>query len=243
MSLIFPYLLVSVRLSGMMVAAPVFHLKQLPNLAKAGLVLLLSLLITPLVAPPPTPPGVFAVALAVGWEFAVGWLVGSLTSLASSIALSAGGILDVQLGLANATLLNPGAGEAHPLLSNLYQTTMMLLLLAGNAHYALIVLVLKSYQWFPSQGHWQLALLTRVCSGCFHSFFPLLLAVVLPVMTAMLGVELFLAFLGRLLPQVNILIIGAPIRLILGWLLLLAALPVTLSAFDDIWQSLLSQLG
>ena len=147
------------------------------------------------------------------------------------------------MGLANATLLNPGAGEAHPLLANLYQSVMMLLLLAGNAHYVLIILVIKSYLWFPSQGAFQLELVTRLCSGCANCFFPLLMAVVLPVMTAMLGIEVFLAFLGRLLPQVNILVIGGPIRLVLGWILLLAALPVTLNKFDSIWQELLGKLG
>ena len=112
MSVLWPFLLVAVRLSGMMVGAPLFNLKHMPAIAKTGLVLLLTILITPLVAVPPTPPSVFAMGIAVTWELFIGWLVGALTSMASAIALSAGGILDVQMGLANATLLNPGAGEA-----------------------------------------------------------------------------------------------------------------------------------
>ncbi|MEW6281335.1 MAG: flagellar biosynthetic protein FliR, partial [Candidatus Eremiobacterota bacterium] len=189
----------------------------------------------------PAPRGALAIALAVCWEFGAGWLVGCVASLAVGVALTVGGVLDLQIGLANASLLDPAGREPQPLLASVLQTLMLLVILACDGHHALVWMLLRSYGWLPP-GAPPDAHLGPLLSGCVSGFFSLSFAMLLPLLTAMLGVELCLAFLARLLPQVNMLMLGAPLKLALGWVLLLASLPVLLSGMEGVWESYLMRI-
>ena len=237
---------VMTRISGMFVTSPIVQLKQLPIMWKALMVMVLSLIMWPTITPPTEPISESPVALPISLacELAIGCMLGGIASLSLSIALSAGTVFDTMMGFGNATLLDPAGHEPHPLMASFFQTIMTLLFLAKDGHQAIIMLVSHSFRWFPPAQPpqpWTFMPLIQSVSGLF---FPLLLALILPVLLALLSVEILIAFLSKLMPQVNFMVAGASLKLGLGWMMIIISLPATLHRLDGMfwtcWQKIVN---
>lgn len=220
------------RLTGLVLVSPILSLKSLPLQWKALLVASLSAVIYPLL-PVPTQgwPTLTALAAAAAWELLVGTWLGFMTGLAAAVALSAGALLDLQMGLSNATLLDPGHGESHPMIASAYQVIFILLLLGADGHLALLAVLMRSFETFPL-GQGVAHTLSLLLLNSAFQFFPLVLGLALPLMLALLAIDLILALFSRLMPQLNMMLAGASLKLGLGWLLVVLSLPSTLAGMD-----------
>ena len=236
------------RLSGLFVSAPLLQMHYLPTLWKALLVGIFSMIIMPTLPVPEmkaqwaTLPA-FSLALHLAMELAVGCMLGSLLGISLGIALGAGNLIDSMLGFSNATLLDPTNGEQHPLMSSFYQALMTLVIIGLDGHQALFMLIARSFQWIPVGEATHLHELTALCNSVAGLFFPMMLSLVLPLLMALLGIEIMLAFLSKLMPQVNIMMAAASLKLGLGWLLVWWSMPSTLKAMDNLFWTILGKVG
>src|SRR3712207_5398183 len=92
--------LVLARVSGLLIAAPVFGARQTPAQTKIGLALVISLIFTPLQVQhvPALPPGVAPLGLLVGRELLVGLAVGFAVALIFTGVQVGSQIVGVQIG-------------------------------------------------------------------------------------------------------------------------------------------------
>ena len=236
------------RLSGFMLTAPLMQLKHIPMMWKALLVAIFSLVVMPTLPASAAPVDwstlpTFAIALHLLLELALGSLIGSLLGISLAIALSAGTLMDAMLGFSNATLLDPASQEQHPLVASLYQALMGLIILGLDGHQALFLLVARTFQWMPVGEISHVPELTRLAQSLAGLFFPMVLSLSLPLLMGLLGIEIVLAFFSKLMPQVNIMLAGASLKLGLGWILVWYSLPSTLTAMDNLFWSMLRRMG
>ena len=59
------------------------------------------------------------------------------------------------------------------------------------------------------------------------SIFVASVRIALPVMAAVFVTDLSLAVIARTMPQLNVLVVGMPVKIVVGLLVLMAALPIT----------------
>jgi len=182
-------------------------------------------------------PGKFAAAMAM--EIFVGLFVVGLLSIWSFAAIQlAGQIMDMQLGFAIVNVVDPLSGTQIPLMGNLTQTLALLLYLAINGHHYLIQALVKSYQVIPVLG-------TQL-SGDFYDLmikisvlmFVVAVKIAAPILFVTITADIAMGYIARTVPQMNVFIIGLPLKILVGLVALAAFLPAYVWIFDILFSSI-----
>lgn len=229
------YLLVLVRILGFFSSTPLFSQKKVPRIWKLSASLVLVVIMSPLLTPRVMPVNVLWLLAAVLWELIVGVTLGLILTSAVGAVLSAGSLIDTQMGFANAGILNPGSDQAEPLVASFLKTLFLMACVLSSAHLILLRLLLESFNWFPTGLilH-KFANLTEFGLALVSQFFVSVLWLVLPICLALLTVEVCIAFLSRMIPQMNMLIAAAPFRVLAGFGFVMIALPTLLQTMSEI---------
>ena len=230
--------LVMVRLSGLMVFAPVFSSEAIPKQIKALFVLAVSLLLAPVVAALPMAHAEIGVLPILG-ELAVGMIFGLTLSMLNEVVLFAGQVLGVQFSFSLVNLLDPNSTIQTPLFGQLFSLFVTLTLLTAGLHRTLLAAVMRSFATAPVgtvviDGHTGVALVS-MASGVFLAA----LQLAAPVLASTMLADTALALLGRLSPQLPVMALTVPLKTILGYIVLLGSLALWPAFFEARFSSLL----
>lgn len=167
-------------------------------------------------AAPPLPADVADYARIGVTEFAIGLALGlGVTTLLSGLQL-AGELIDQQTGIALSEIFNPGFEELDGSVTGrflfLFGTTAFLLVAPLDGHLLLLSALIETFQTLPVAEATITAPSIDLLSGLVHASLVLALQVAAPVLAAMSLVALSMGFLGHTVPQVNVFVIGFPIR-------------------------------
>ncbi len=215
--------LVIVRISGLMVFAPVFSSEAISARVKTLFVLAVSFLLTPVVSALPLAHAELGVGSVIG-ELSVGLVLGLALSMFSEILTFAGQVLGFQFSFSLVNLLDPNSQIQTPLMAQLLGLLGTLVVLASGLHRVMLLAMMRSFRDAPVgavffDGHVGLALV-RAMSGVFFSA----LQLAAPVMAATLLVEVAVAVVGKLSPQLPVMIISVPAKTLLGYVVLIGSL-------------------
>ena len=180
-------------------------------------------------AAPQLPVSILDYAATAVTEFALGLALGlGVATLLSGLQL-AGELIDQQTGLALAEVFNPGFeeldGGATGRFLFLFGTAVFLALPPLDGHLLVFAALVETFQTLPVGEATISADLVHLLSALVHGSMVLGLQVAAPVLAAMSLVALAMGMLGHTVPQVNVLVIGFPIRAIIN----LAILALTFS--------------
>jgi flagellar biosynthetic protein FliR len=214
-----------VRVSGMVVFAPFFSSNALPVRTKAVLVLAIAFLLAPLVATLPNAHAEIGFAALLG-EVAVGLVYGLTLALLNEMLLFAGQIAGVQFSFSLVNLLDPSSNIETPLLGNLFQLMETLVILAAGLDRILLASLIRSFHAVPL-GTYGLAPvaglgIVRAAGGIFLAGVEL----AAPVLAATMLVEIAVALLGRLSPQLPVMSLTVPLKTLTGFAILAGSLAV-----------------
>ncbi|MBI2060196.1 MAG: flagellar biosynthetic protein FliR [Nitrospirae bacterium] len=222
------FALVVFRISGIMFVAPILGARNLPLLAKTGLSLVLSFLIFPTVDPESIRPlgGPIDLLLGLGSELLVGVTVGMVIEFFFASVEMAGEWLGVQIGFGMANILDPQGERQITILAQVKILIAFMLFLLVDGHHMIIRTVAKSFTLVPlMSAHFS----GRIISYLFSlagDLFVLGVKLAAPVMGILLMVEVAMALVARTVPQMNILMVGIPVKLMMGVIALGAMIPV-----------------
>lgn len=240
------WLLLFCRITAFMLAAPVFSTRGIPSTWKIGLSAMIAFLAFASIGlrEPTDIDGLFV--LSIVREVLVGVLLGFTAYLFFTAVQIAGSFIDIQMGLGIANVIDPMTGAQSPLIGNFKFILAMLLFLAFNGHHYLIDGFMKSYAWIPLGGE----LFARIRDGVVHEFllrsfanvFALALQMSAPLVVALFLTDIGLGILSKVAPQFNIFVVGVPIKILVGFLLLVLVIPGFLFLFQDLFRSLFQAL-
>lgn len=214
-----------VRVSGMVAFAPFFSSSALPVRVKIVFVLAVSYLLAPLVAALPHAHVEISYSTLIG-ELGVGLLYGLVLNLLNEMLIFAGQIMGVQLSFSLVNLMDPTSPIQTPLLSELFQTMGILILLMAGFDRVLLASMARSFRAVPLGSF---ALSQASALGVVHAASGVFLAAMelaTPVMAATLLVEITVALLGKLSPQLPVMSLTVPIKTLTGFVVLMGALAV-----------------
>jgi len=232
----------ALRIGAAIQALPMVGGRGIPARSRLVLTIAIAAALSQLLPAPP-PAGVNAATfLAVAREFAMGIAIGLMLRIAFEAGEVAGALVSQGMGLASATLANPVSGEASPVISQWFFLAFGLVFFASDGHLALIQLLFDSYRSMPVGAaipDWQgfVAAVPQFFGVALRT--GVLLA--LPVMMALLAVNVAIGVLSKAAQQLSPMSLGFPIALLVG-LLLLAALARELQGpvqrlFGDAFQA------
>lgn len=215
------------RVSGMLLVAPVFSARVVP----ARIRLMAALALTPLLAmlvPPPSggfDPLSAAGVMTAAQQLLIGIAIGFAVQIAFDALEMAGQMIAMTMGLGFATLVDPSRGTMTPVLSQFLLVLGVLLFLSFDGHILLIATLADSFRWAPvgqsGFGPDQALQLAGWAARIFETG----LLIALPAVVALLAVNIGMGIVSRAAPQLNLFAVGFPAAMLCGFLFLLLSLP------------------
>jgi flagellar biosynthetic protein FliR len=223
--------LLLVRPAMVVMVAPGVGGQHIPPLIKVGLTVLLALGLLPAVAVPRALPEV-SLALVVAREMAIGLSLAFVLRALIVGAEFAGHLSGQQIGFSYGATIDPQSGVRNNMLAMLYGGLATLGFLAIDGHHALLRALAQSYAGLPiGVGHLDPSLVGSV-RDIFALVFIVGARLAAPIVIVLLIVELAVGLISRASPALSFMVIGYPIRIIVG-LMLLAALIGTVPAVTN----------
>lgn len=240
--------LVALRLGAVLVLTPLFSVSAVPANVRVLLVIALAVFMVGAlgiqgVTVPTSLGGLLAAGLS---ELVLGGLLAFGLFTAFAVFQLAGRIMDVQLGLSVATLIDPTTRAHSPLLGTALNLTAVAMFFAIDGHHLLIRGLAFSLERIPPG-----TLITEFDPAAvvaqFGGMFVYALALAAPVLFVILLIDVALAVTARSMPQVNIFIVSLPLKILVGLLVLAISLnyaaPLMTRVFEnlfDYWQDVMS---
>jgi flagellar biosynthetic protein FliR len=215
--------LVAVRLSGLMVFAPVFSSQGISTQVKAVFLLAMSVLLAPVVAALPAAHAELGTG-AIAGELGVGLVFGFLLAMVEEMLSFAGQILGFQFSFSLVNLLDPNSSIQTPLLGQMFTLFGTLTLLAAGLDRVLLAALLRSFAAAPVGGVLLSARTGLAIVGMAGGIFAAALELAAPVLAATLLIEVAVALLGKLSPQLPVLAITVPVKTLAGYVVLIGSL-------------------
>ncbi len=230
------FLLVLVRMHTMFLVAPFFSSDVLPYRLRV----LLSFFVTLIVFPILMNRGFNITgstgdyAIMVLREIFIGLFIGFLASIIFTAFQLAGDFFSVQIGFGFSEVVDPMAQISIPVLGQLKNMIGLLVFLALDGHHFLIKAVCRSYELAPlvslseRTGEKLIGFLAYSFSGMFF----VALKIAIPIMATVFLISVSLGVLGKAAPQMNIMMLGFPFKIIAAFGLLAVISPVIIKVMS-----------
>lgn len=237
-------LLVLVRVSALFVLAPVFGHTSIPMRVRVAVAVIVGVLLVPmaLAGPRPAVGTPYLLTVAIASELAVGLTLGFVASLFFHGVQFAGYLLGLQMGFGMNQLFDPTTRNQSTELGVLLSLVATVAFMASNAHHWLIAAIWRSFQAVPLATFTLRGPIVEKVVLATASIFDVALTIMLPISGVILAIELALAILNRVIPQMNVFSIGTGAKILLGMTALSATLPLMGSTFDLLIDRLAHQL-
>lgn len=204
------------RIGALLWMMPLLHDFVRATSVRVLLSMLLAILVAPLMPPMPVVDPFSLAALGIAFEqIAFGALLGLMGQMLFTVLTMLGQIISLQMGLAMAVMNDPVNGQSVPLQGQLLMILGGLLFLAVGGHLVMINIVVASFDSWPvGQSLFNLDL-QRVIS-LLGWVFGAALILAMPVIVAMLIVNMGFGVMTRSAPSLNIFSLGFPLTMLTG---------------------------
>ncbi len=222
------FLLVLVRVTGFMATVPIFSYRNIPVIHKIGLSVALSfIIVTTIQNPLIALNGEYFLLLIK--ELMVGLSIGFIAAILLYALQVAGGFIDLQMGFAIANVFDPQTGIQSPLIGRYLYIFAILFLLSIDAHHMILNGIYLSYQFAPID-EWIFMFgegnVARLVSDTVVTMFYIAFQMAIPVVGCLFLVDLALGIVSRTVPQVNVFIVGLPLKIFVSFFVLLLVIPI-----------------
>ena len=234
--------MIAMRISGLIFMNPLFGRRNVPNNAKAAMVLVFTFLVYSTMEEPELSYE-FASSFLYGFfllkEFLVGYVLGYVMELFFFVITHPGSIIDFHMGLSMSMVYDPQTNAQIAMSGNLYQIFYTLLFFAVDGHLVLIRMLLRSGELVPygevafTQG------LALAVLDLFRSCVVLAVRFAFPIIAIEFLVEVAVGIMMKVAPQVNVFVINIQIKIAVGFLVLLLLVSPMKSWLEDLMHQML----
>ena len=233
------FFLVFVRVGAMLFSAPLINGRSVPMMAKIGLGLLLTVLLLPVNSAhlAEVPFQWLPLSVLVIKETGVGVLVGFVANLVFAAMQLAGQFVGIQTGFSVANVLDPLFSQSVSVLDQLYTVLAGIIFLTIDGHHMLLLAIQQTLEIVPV-GAFQLTepMMTELITltgGVLVAG----LRIILPILASLLLADVALGLVSRTVPQMNVFIVGMPLKLFVGFFLIVLTLPTVSALAGDMFRT------
>lgn len=235
------FVLMFMRISGLFFIVPIFGARNVPTIFRIGLGLLITFLLFQFYNLPPNLEidSFLEIGFVALSELVIGLLLGYISLLAFSSLIMAGQIIDTHLGFGIVSLFDPQSGMEVSTLGRFYNILSMIIFFSINGHHTLILLLIRTFDIIPL-GDFRIDFnVFYSLVGVFIYFFLFAFIFSIPIIAAVIMIEVIFGIIVRTLPQMNIFVLGIPIKIVLGLLAIYLLMPiysgVKVNMFDEMF--------
>jgi flagellar biosynthetic protein FliR len=222
------FLLVLSRIFGMLVLAPFFSSLAIPFRVRATLAFFVAIIMVSLAVGAPIRPEISLLPfiLQLAGELFIGMALGFIVAVYFATFSVAAEFFNTQMGLGIVNVFDPQAQIELPIIGQLFSLFALLIFLGVGAHHHLLNGIWGSYTTLPVLEISRVAgPFAQGVAAAFVAMFGAALKIALPMIAVAFLVSLSMGILGKTAPQLNLLMLGFPIQIMVGLLVLLSCLP------------------
>ena len=213
------FAVVLMRVAGIMAFAPLFNSRSIPMQSKVIIALVSTMALVPSMPMEMIPDdlgltSLFACALS---QVVFGMTLGLAASFIFAGLQFAGQIISFQLGFALINLIDPTSEVEMPVFSFMQDYIGLILFLMLGGHHWFFMAVSDSFTYLPVMG---IALKGGIVQEVIRLSGHILVAGVQiagPIIAVTVIADIVLGIIGRAAPQINILIVGMPLKTLVGF--------------------------
>ncbi len=238
-----PAAMVVARVTGLAIQGPVLSSPAIPIRIKGLLVLSLGIAVYPTIAASGTIPtnlSLGAAAPLVALELAIGAFIGFMASMPLLAAQFGGMAMGQQIGLGFARFYNPAIGDESDALEQVLFFLAMATFIALGGIESMFSCVVASFDSLPAgavpamfTGASDAVSPLAIFTGALTAAFELGLRVAAPLLAIVCLETVVMGYLSKSVPQLNVMSVGFPIRIIIGLAIILASLAAIDEALLD----------
>ena len=248
--------LIFARMTVLFMLFPVFGFSGLPAQYRVGLSFYFSLLLFPLMKANFTEPQIsnaFQLLWLMFREAGIGAMLGFFTRFLFAGVRFAGEFIDMQMGFSMVQMPDPvNEGEMSTATGYFYLVFFTIAFLMLDGHYFLLLAVEKCFSLMPpGQAVLDINTIVPMSMRLLQNLTEIAVRLSAPIIVVMVVTTFSLGIIAKTMPQMNVFIVGMPLKIGIGFILMIITLPIMLQFFSvtvrqmhvDIWTLLLRMAG
>jgi flagellar biosynthesis protein FliR len=240
------FLLVFVRFTGFYLTAPIWMDRKIPAMFKLGFAFFTSMIAVGTMDTSEIIVMDASFMLLVLKEVMVGIGIGFFTAFLLYAVQLAGSFVDLQSGFAMAMMYDASTGIQEPMTGRLYYYIAMIFFLSMDAHHLLIKGALASFEWIPVLAWFPAASaenLVVLGVSMIKEMFWIALLIAAPLVATLFLVDIALGVLSKSVPQMNLFVVGFPIKIVVHFIVLYVSLPSFFFILGKLINAMVTSLG
>ncbi|AKN33963.1 flagellar biosynthesis protein FlhB [Clostridium carboxidivorans P7] len=228
-------ILISIRMFCFFVVVPIFFPSGTPATVKVGITLIMAYILIPGV----DYTGINNINNNLPFiincmnEAVAGFTLGFITNLCFNSVRFAGSIMDMQVGFSMMTMFDPTSSSNTTLIEHILYWFSMVVFFIVDGHHMLIKALIESFKviklgnFFLNQN--SINLIIRV----FIEYFEIAVKIAIPIVLIILITDITMGLVSRTVPQLNVMILGMPVKILVGLGAFCFALPIFLKMIEN----------
>lgn len=243
-------LLILMRITSFIVICPGFSFKGLPNILKVALSFSLAIVVYTVIPDMGADNGFLYLIILAVKEILFGLALGYVTRMIFVAAEMAGHLIDFQVGFSMASVYEPTMGSTASNYSKICYWLSICIFFMLDMHHKIIGTLIQSFVYLPLSTQNYSGAITKCVIELFSFTFKSAFNLAVPMIIAALTTDMVLGIVSRTVPQINVLIIGMPLKalvsffimlLMLSWLVnsiggTMVQMPEYLKGFIELWH-------
>lgn len=227
--------LVFLRLTTFFWVSNIFYPKGTPNILKIALSMIIAYFLTNIIDSSIVLQidSNYSLAMALISEIMTGTILGFIVSMLFNFVKMAGSIMDMQLGLSMLSVIDPNTNTQTTLLGNLSYYISAVVFFCINGHHMLIKCVGASFNVIGVGQSIIFSDTFYVMLQCFIKLFIIGIRIALPIVIIAVITDLTMSLVARTVPTINVMILGMPVRIVVGLMTFAVFLPIFLKIFNS----------
>ena len=232
-------IMIFARLLGVMKYAPPLNRNEVPAMIRICLAFVLTVALTIIMKPAPIPAHT-SLLFCLAINFAFGFLIGYIVNCIIAAITSAGDIINSQMGVSSATVLDPTSGTQNSLVGNYFTLLAVIIFMTIGGVYWIIDAFIRSFEIFPIYATSiplkdiiAMDYLIKITANTFIVG----MQIAAPILLATLGQDVILGTISKTAPQVNVFQMSFLFKPVMGSLILIWVLPSLVNVISDYLSS------
>ena len=225
--------LVFLRLSTFFLVVGIFYPKGTPNVFKVALAMIIAYFITSTIDSSVilSIDSNYSLAMSIINEVMTGAVLGVIINLLFNVVKAAGGFMDMQLGLSMMNMVDPNSNTQSTLLGTMSYYIAAVMFFVANGHHILIKCLTASFNIVKVGQSIVFTDNFYIMLQGFIKFFIIGVRIALPIMLIAVITDLTMSLISRSVPTINVMILGMPVRIVVGLISFTVFLPILVKLF------------
>lgn len=233
-------MLIFARIAGFIYLIPIFKSTNVPTRVKAGFCFAVAICIfsSGVAVVSAEPRNVMQFVIIIAKELITGLILGFVVNMFFAVFHFAGQMMDYSIGFSMANVLDPASGMQVPITGKLIDQIMAILLLVTGGFHVLLATFFESYKMIPI-GMANLAMdqgFMEYLITLSASYLSLGIRIASPIVGTILVIDVALGILVKATPQMNVFVVGMPIKLLVGLVILFFVCPYLLEVYHEVFS-------